>query len=186
MKSKFMRILALILVMSSLLSMFTVFAYANETDGSETEGEPEDNTQESSFTLMYNRTFDEGWNVFNGLELNDQGTTGHTKFEIDYEETVDYKVNYFMRVELDSSDNDFVQMNCGAKANVGAVFEFDMKTSVISATFFTSEQRAEHPRTEATMILSRSWTMKFTSCSIKIRASRAAAPSLRSLLPTIG
>ena len=79
MKSKFLRILALILVMSSLLSMFAIFASAEET------GTTEDETKEeqSPFRLVYNRTYDEGWDVVNGMTKTDQGNTGSTTFEIE-------------------------------------------------------------------------------------------------------
>ena len=60
MKSKFMRILALILVISSLLSMFTIFASAAEAGTDGANGETED-----SFELIYNRTYDEGWDIGN-------------------------------------------------------------------------------------------------------------------------
>lgn len=123
MKSKFLRILALILVMSSLLSMFAIFANAEETG--ENEGETE---EDSLFNLVYYRTYDEGWDIKNGMALTDQGSTGSTTFEIEYEETADFKINYFWRLELNSRDNDFVQLNTGARAEVGAVFEVDIKS----------------------------------------------------------
>ena len=127
MKSKFLRILALILVMSSLLSMFAIFATANETGA---DGETED-TEEQSFTLLYNRTFDEGWDIKNGMKVYDQGSTGTTLFEIDYEETIDQSYNYFWRIELNSSDNDYAQLDLGANQNVGTVVEFDLKSDDI-------------------------------------------------------
>lgn len=126
MKSKFLRILALILVMSSLLSMFAIFAAAEENG--ENEGETE---EESSIKLVYNRTYDEGWEVTNGMNLNDQGSTGSTTFEIDYEETSDFQINYFWRLELNSTDNDFVQFapaTNGTEGLPGAVFEIDVKS----------------------------------------------------------
>ena len=127
MKSKFLRILALILVMSSLLSMFAIFASAEET------GTTEDETKEeqSPFRLVYNRTYDEGWDVVNGMAKTDQGNTGSTTFEIEYEETPDFKINYFWRLELNSRDNDFVQFDAGARNEVGAVFEIDVKSDDI-------------------------------------------------------
>ena len=82
MKSKFLRILSLILVMSSLLSMFAIFANAEEAGS--TEDETED-TEEERITVLYNRTYDEGWEVKNGMTLVDQGSTGSTLFVIDYE-----------------------------------------------------------------------------------------------------
>ena len=123
MKSKFLRILALILVMSSLLSMFAIFANAEEAG--ETEGETEET---SNFRLIYHRTFDEGWDIKNGMAVYDQGNTGTTTFEIEYEETPDFKINYFWRIELNSRDNDYAQFSPGDRAEVGAVFEIDVKS----------------------------------------------------------
>ena len=123
MKSNFLRILSLILVMSSLLSMFTIFASAAEA------GVEEDETkEETTLNLVYNRTFDEGWDIKNGMSLTDQGSTGTTTFNIEYEETADFKYNYFMRLELNSTDNDFVQLSTGARNINGAVFEVDVKS----------------------------------------------------------
>ena len=110
--------------MSSLLSMFAIFANAEEAG--ETEGETEE--EDSLFNLVYNRTYDEGWDVKNGMTLTDQGSTGSTTFEIEYEETADFQINYFWRLELNSTDNDFVQFNAGARSEVGAVFEIDVKS----------------------------------------------------------
>jgi len=120
MKSKFLRILALILVMSSLLSMFAIFANAEESES--TEGETED-TEEEGIILLYNRHFGEGWNVENGMDVLDQGSTGSTTFTIDREGT-----NYFWRLELNSSDNDYAELNAGANQDIGTVFEFDVKS----------------------------------------------------------
>ena len=128
MKNKFLRVLALILVMSSLLSMFAVFANAEESES--TEGETED-TEEKEITLVYNRHYGEGWGVSNGLVMVDQGSTGSTLFTIDREETADFETNYFWRLELNSSDNDYAQLNFGANQEVGTVFEFDVKSDDI-------------------------------------------------------
>ena len=125
MKSKFLRILALILVMSSMISMFAIFANAEESGS--TEGEIED-TEEEQITLLYNRTFDEGWNVDNGMTIVDQGSTGSTTFEIDRGETKNHKINYFWRLSLNSSDNDYAELDFGANQETGTVFEFDIKT----------------------------------------------------------
>ena len=109
--------------MSSLLSMFTIFASAAEA------GVEEDETkEETTLNLVYNRTFDEGWDIKNGMSLTDQGSTGTTTFNIEYEETADFKYNYFMRLELNSTDNDFVQLSTGARNVNGAVFEVDVKS----------------------------------------------------------
>ena len=70
MRNKFLRLLSLILVMSFLLSMFTIFANAEESES--TEDETED-TKENEITLVYNRHFGEGWGVPNGMDMVDQG-----------------------------------------------------------------------------------------------------------------
>ena len=77
MKSKFMRILSLILVMSSLLSMFAIYASADEATGSNgaTDGAVED-----TFSLLYYRTFDEGWDIKNGMSVNQIDTNKATTF----------------------------------------------------------------------------------------------------------
>ena len=131
MKSKFQRILALILVMSSLLSMFVIFASADETQGGETDTE---GSVSSDFKLLYNRTFDEGWGVDNGLKIYDQttGDGGHTLFVIDHEDDeIDFTKNYFWRLELNSNDNDYAALNFTNNANIGTVLEFDVKSDDI-------------------------------------------------------
>ena len=67
MKSKFLRILALILVMASMLSMFAIFASAEENAETGTEGTE---GEEDTFNLMYHRTFNEGWDMLQSQELN--------------------------------------------------------------------------------------------------------------------
>ena len=134
MKSKFQRILALILVISTLLSMFTIFANAEEVSN-ETESE---GTEESSFKLLFNRTFDEGWGVDNGMKLYDQNTGdgGKTIFKIDHEENeVDFTNNYFWRIELNSNDNDYAALNLTNNSKVGTVVEFDVKSDDVGCNF---------------------------------------------------
>ena len=123
MKSKFLRILALILVMSSLLSMFVIFASAAEPAGT-TGGNEEE--QENNFKLIYNRTFDEGWDMFNGASL--QGSGAQTRFDIDSEITLQGKYNYFWRLTLGTTDNHFIQIPGGKDTETGSVIEFDFMT----------------------------------------------------------
>ena len=123
MKSKFLRILALILVMSSLLSMFVIFASAAEPAGT-TGGNEEE--QENKFKLIYNRTFDEGWDMFNGAALQGSGT--QTRFDIDSEITLQGKYNYFWRLTLGTTDNHFIQIPGGKDTETGSVIEFDFMT----------------------------------------------------------
>ena len=127
MKSKFMRILALILVMASMLSMFVVFASAAE----QSEGETETETQNSKFKLIYNRTYDEGWDMFNGAQLN--GDSIRTRFDIDSEITLQGKYNYFWRLTLGTTENHFIQIPGGKNTDVGSVIEFDFMTDDVTS-----------------------------------------------------
>ncbi len=125
MKSKFLRILALILVMSSLISMFAIFATAEETGSTESEAEEVDET----FKLLYHRTFDEGWDAFNGVSKVINNTSDQaTSFDIDYEvDALEGTYNYFWSIELNGGNlNDYLQFNLGANQNVGTVIEFDV------------------------------------------------------------
>ena len=129
MKSKFMRILALILVMSSLLSMFAIFASAENA----AEGEQPGDTEETPFKLMYHRTYDEGWDVKNGLGI--QGGT-NTKFEIDKNITIRGKYNYFWRMTIGTSANEYLQLAGANKSNpVGSVIEFDFMTDDLTSLY---------------------------------------------------
>ena len=133
MKSKFLRILALILVMSSLLSMFAIFASADEATGED--GETADKG-DNNVELMYYRTYDEGWDIFNGMGLQRNNATSEnlTSFEIDHETTVEGKYNYFWRMTVgDDTTHQFLQMTGAEKNNVGSVFEFDFMTDDVTS-----------------------------------------------------
>lgn len=127
MKSKFLRILSFILIVSSLISMLAIFANADTTGAGSENG-----TNDKAFELMYYRTFNEGWDMKNGMSHVDQGSTGSTIFGIDYEETLEGKYNYFFRMELDSSDNDYLELDGSARNDIGAVVEFDIMTDDVA------------------------------------------------------
>ena len=128
MKSKFMRILALILVISSMLSMFSIFAGAEETGTGES-GE----TEENPLDLMYNRTYDEGWDVKNGLSI--QGGS-NTKFEIDHNLDIRGRYNYFWRMTIGTTANEYLQLVGANKSNkLGSVIEFDFMTDDITSLY---------------------------------------------------
>lgn len=100
MKKRFNRIISAILVLASLLSLFAVFAYADDSIESET---PSNETNKetvdvSQLEIIYNRTFEEGWEYNNGFSK----ITNHKAY-VDFEETVIYKYNYFWRIEASSS-----------------------------------------------------------------------------------
>lgn len=96
MKNRFNRILALIIAIASLFSVFSVFSFA------ETATEPEKTEEEKNLEnfspdtdLIYNRTYDDGWEGYNGLG---NKPTNHS-VTIDYEVGADGNYNYFMRLQ---------------------------------------------------------------------------------------
>ena len=93
MKRTLKRALLLILVIANIFSLFAVFSFADE------EGEA---TEESKVVVMTNRSFDEGWDINNGLSYVEPKSQ---KFAIDYVQTPDFDYNYFLRF-LKQSDNE--------------------------------------------------------------------------------
>lgn len=124
MKSKFLRMLSLILILSFLVSMLTVFASAEEEVTEDTE-DTDGTEEESTFKLLHYRTYDEGWDITNGLDYTENGGP-ETTFKIEYETTVDYEYNYFWRMEIGSDKNSFMQLDYDAQKNIGSVLEFDI------------------------------------------------------------
>ena len=116
MKSKFLRILALILVMSSLLSMFTIFASAAGTSAAAKSGEAEN----GSFELMYNRTFDDDLDDLAGMS----STTGGTEFKVE-----ENAGNKFLSMNLGvaaADGHDYVEITGASRGEIGSVIEFDV------------------------------------------------------------
>ena len=95
MKRNFNKIIALILAIASLVSMLTVFAYAEDGAGEEVVETVKD------ATLFYNRGYEEGWDVDNGFTLK----SSHS-IAIDYEENSDKSYNYFTRITAENDIND--------------------------------------------------------------------------------
>ncbi len=137
MKNGFMRILSLILVLACLLSVFSVFAYADggetgdlnpdQNTGSNTPGAEEDpfaKVKETypGFSLLYQRDFEEGWAITNGMSWVDRGSF----ISVDREMTSDYYYNYFMRFTVGSKENSYLEMKMDTTATVGTVFECDV------------------------------------------------------------
>ncbi len=132
MKDGLSRILSLILALSIILSMFTVFAYADETSTEEgTTGEKDEGAdliaavkeQYPDFQLLYQRDFAEGWDVKNGISVTDNGSD----LTIDNEVGSDFRNNYFMRYEIFSTGNSYFEWSYRSKHIAGAVVEFDLK-----------------------------------------------------------
>lgn len=123
MKNKMMRLIATILILASMVSMFAIFAAAETS----TEGSEEEEEYIPELQVLYNRTFDEGWDHKNGA---DEGNVpgGGKPFTFDYEYNADYTYNYFLRFSVISNNNTFLQYNFGNNDKYGSVFEFDIKT----------------------------------------------------------
>lgn len=92
MKKSLLRLIALVLSLASLVSMLTVFSWAADTTDEEEYQNPYPDFNPTE-ELLYSRDFDEGWGPENGAANN----MGQHTVEIDYEESIDYKYNYFMR-----------------------------------------------------------------------------------------
>ena len=86
MKSWHKRLLSLILALSMLLSCFTVLVFADDEGGDETE-------DVLTPVVAYNRDFQDGWGVFNGLG-NEKSQMKKHNFHIDKEVTSDYSYNF--------------------------------------------------------------------------------------------
>ena len=123
MKSIYSKILALILIMSSLISMFTIFATAEEADST---GGENTETEDKAFDLMYYRTFDDGLEAFKGASPN---IKEQTEFVVDEGQTDDGRVNKFLRMIFgvsSATSHDYIDISGAGRADVGSVFEFDI------------------------------------------------------------
>ena len=120
-------LIVLVLVFCALIVATAILANIKEKE-TEAELAKQLEAEEKKFHLVYNRSYNEGWSIRNGLRFVDQGSTGSTFFAIEYEETDDFKLNYFWRLELHSCDNDYVELNAGGRGYQGAVFELDIKS----------------------------------------------------------
>lgn len=133
--NKLYRIISFILVLASLVSVFTVFVAADAQTGTAplSEEEPsEENGEEtdepafdiSSIDLIYKRDFGEGWDYNNPFTK----VTNHKSY-IDYEETVTRKYNYFWRMEattVASAGTTHLTMTDAIRNN-GTVFHLKLK-----------------------------------------------------------
>ena len=123
MKKRFSKIISTILILASLVSVLTVFAYAEEDAAPGPFDEPAADV--ASIELMYNRNFDEGWDYTNGL-----GTLSNHVSYIDFEETSTYKYNYFWRIEAAAtSSTGYSKFDFGTSVarDSGTVVQFKIK-----------------------------------------------------------
>lgn len=128
MKTKFSKILSSLLILSLLISMFSVFSFAENA---------EENTDEGagSYTLFLHRTFNEGWAPSNGMTL----STGGNSVFVDYEEGITNEYNYFTRFESTGvSKAASLTFKFGAEAIIPSgeaddvMLEFSLKTDDVA------------------------------------------------------
>ena len=133
MKKRFSKIIALLLTVASLLSMFTVFAWADEN---EEEG-PDEEEIVVDFDInedwLYYRTYEDGWTATNGVssssagEVYDNVTKAGNSATIDYEVATNGDYNYFTRFEyqdagINSGTSSYFTYNFGARVKLTGGF----------------------------------------------------------------
>ena len=101
MKNRFIKILSALLVFSFLVTTFSVFSFAESTEG--TEVGSEDSLE--NLLVFTNRDFADGWDYNNGFTKYSVGTN---KMGIDYEEDVLGNYNYFARFEVGGNGASYV------------------------------------------------------------------------------
>ena len=131
MKKKFNKIISAILLIASLISVLSVFASASEAPIDEDQTEDSENTgiDLSQLELLYNRTYEDGWDYTNGFSnfVNSSKEKVHKSY-IDYEETVTSKYNYFWRIEAtDSTSASTTALSVTELRTSGTVVQFKIK-----------------------------------------------------------
>lgn len=123
------KIISSLLILTFLISAFSVFSFAENTEGSGDVGANED------MDILYNRTFDEGWDYGNGLlaDISDN------RVSIDYEIDALGNYNYFMRAETlgDKGTRVYYDFNAGSytvsdNTVAGTVLELSVKADDVA------------------------------------------------------
>ena len=128
---KLTKVLSFLLLLSLLFSVFTVLPLAASTEKST------DTEEDSDVNVIYNRTFDEGWNYDNGFAYKSISTNTVT---VDHEEDSLGKYNYFVRYEATSNNAANTRINFGTEAVThaskntvgGTVIELSLKADDIA------------------------------------------------------
>ncbi|MBR5447049.1 MAG: hypothetical protein IKV40_01355, partial [Clostridia bacterium] len=123
MKKNFIKLISAILILASILSVFSVAILA--ADEAVVDDEPTTDTpiDLSQIDLVYNRNFEEGWEYNNGFSK----LAAHKGY-IDYEETATYKYNYFWRIEATEEASAAAStLEIGALRESGSVVQFKIK-----------------------------------------------------------
>ena len=126
MKRKLTKLIASILVLSFLVSAFSVLSFADSAEAVNDTASDEE-TSATDLQLLVNRPFDEGWSIFNGFSTAKIGTHEYT---IEHEETENYSYNYFGRIASTGKLGGYLELPYGdnAPALASTVFEIDLRT----------------------------------------------------------
>ena len=123
------KILSLILMAALLLSVFSVFSFAAA------EGEEEES--DSTLQVILNRTFDEGWEINNGINYQPKSQ----EIDIDSEQNADYSYNHFVRytctVASGADTDGCLEFHFGDnRYSGGGVIEYDMKCDELTSLLY--------------------------------------------------
>lgn len=108
MKSKFIKLISSLLILSFLVAAFSVFSFAADT---EEEGGKEDDLE--NLSVLYNREYEEGWDYDNGFSYK---SLGNNLVYVDHEEGSLGKYNYFLRYQAASNSALNTRINFGTQA----------------------------------------------------------------------
>lgn len=113
------RIISLILTLATLVSVFSVFAFASDS--------AEDDTATDALNVSYNRTFDEGWDYDNGIVADFlRGNKGGIAYEL-----VGYGYNHYLRLEKTNTNVAYLYVDTASLDDTGKTFiEFDIASSL--------------------------------------------------------
>ena len=117
MKKALSKVICLMLTLSLIASLLTVFVFGEGADGAV------DNTD---MKVIFNRDFDDGWEFSNGLT----DAKKNNKFFVDSEETATLDKNYFVRFESVNADDGYAELSLSASGypdKKHTFIEFDFK-----------------------------------------------------------
>lgn len=136
MKKRFTKIISSLLILAFLVSALAIFASADATEGA-------DNTAEN-ITILYNRSYDDGWNANNGFT----GTLKENVATIEYEETANFDYNYYTRLEATNTNDAYFELKHGNnRANFGeSILEMDLKLDDVNNIGTIGYMRASNNR----------------------------------------
>lgn len=124
MKKSMIKLVSSILVLTFLVSAFSVLAFASTEIGTSTNVKA---ASDEEIELIMNRPFDEGWSYINGFK---NGMIGKHKYTVEYEEDENYDYNYFCRLDSDGTATGYLELSYGDNAPefTYTTFEIDIKT----------------------------------------------------------